>query len=232
MLKEVLFPKIKTQPRYNEIQEQRQTIIFHTVTNDEIKNAIFTSNVKKAAGPDNINFLCLQKAYNAKSTAFHTLYKCLTNAGYQPLCWREATCAIIPKPNKIDYKTSKSYRPIVLLNCLEKIIEKIFAVRLSYYAETKNLLYKEQMGGRKQRSAIDAALRLTHEIQKARRKKLVSSCLMLDVKDVFDNVSKERLLITMKTLGIPQNVINWTNDFISNRRVTLAFDNKKDGVGR
>ena len=86
MLKEVLFPKIKTQPRYNEIQEQRQTIIFHTVTNGEIKNAIFTSNVKKAAGPDNINFLCLQKAYNAKSTAFHTLYKCLTNAGYQPLC--------------------------------------------------------------------------------------------------------------------------------------------------
>src|SRR5207249_10039543 len=77
MLKEVLFPKIKTQPRYNEIQEQRQTIIFHTVTNGEIKNAIFTSNVKKAAGPDNINFLCLQKAYNAKSTAFHTLYKCL-----------------------------------------------------------------------------------------------------------------------------------------------------------
>ena len=59
MLKEVLFSKIKTQPRYNEIQEQRQTIIFHTVTNGEIKNAIFTSNVKKAVGPDNINFLYL-----------------------------------------------------------------------------------------------------------------------------------------------------------------------------
>ena len=64
------------------------------------------------------------------------------------------------------------------------------------------------MGGRKQRSTINAVLRLTHEIQKARRKKLVSSCLMLDVKGAFDNVSKERLLITMKTLGIPQNVIN------------------------
>ena len=59
MLKEVLFPKIKAQPRFNEVQEQRQTITFHTVTNGEIKNAIFTSNVKKAAGPDNINFLCL-----------------------------------------------------------------------------------------------------------------------------------------------------------------------------
>src|SRR5207249_8471907 len=85
-------------------------------------------------------------------------------------------------------------------------------------------------GERKQRSAVDAALRLTHEIQKARKKKLVSSCLMLDVKGAFDNVSKERLLTTMKTLGISQNVINWINDFMSNRRVALAFDNEKDDM--
>ena len=77
---------MKAQPRFNEVQEQRQTITFHTVTNGEIKNAIFTSNVKKAAGPDNINFLCLQNAYNTKPAAFHTLYKCLTNVEYQPLC--------------------------------------------------------------------------------------------------------------------------------------------------
>ena len=86
MLKEVLFPKTKAQPRYNEIQEQRQTITFHTVTDNEIRGAIFTSDVKKAAGPDNINFLYLQNAYNAKPAAFHTLYKCLTNVGYQPQC--------------------------------------------------------------------------------------------------------------------------------------------------
>ena len=84
MLKEVLFPKTKAQPRYNEIQEQRQTITFHTVTDNEIRGAIFTSNVKKAAGPDNINFLCLQNVYNAKQTAFHILYKCLTSVAYQP----------------------------------------------------------------------------------------------------------------------------------------------------
>ena len=132
--------------------------------NDKIKNTIFTSNVKKAAEPDNINFLCLQNAYNAKATAFYILYKCLTNIGYQPRCWREATCVIIPKSNKTDYKTPKSYRLIVLLNCLEKVIEKIFIVRLLYYAEIKNLLYKEQIGGRKQRSIINTVLRLTHEI--------------------------------------------------------------------
>ena len=59
MLKEVLFPKMKAQPRFNEVQEQRQTITFYIVTNDKIKNAIFISNVKKAVESDNINFLYL-----------------------------------------------------------------------------------------------------------------------------------------------------------------------------
>ena len=34
----------------------------------------------------------------------------------------------------------------------------------------------------------------------------------------------------MKTLDISQNVVKWTNDFISNRRVTLAFDNERDDM--
>jgi hypothetical protein len=47
---------------------------------------------------------------------------------------------------------------ITLLNCLGKVSEKIMATRLSYWAETTDLLYSEQMGGRKQRSAVDAAM--------------------------------------------------------------------------
>ena len=38
------------------------------------------------------------------------------------------------------------------------------AYQLSYMAEKYNLLHKDQIGGRQQRSAIDAAMALTHEI--------------------------------------------------------------------
>ena len=86
------------------------------------------------------------------------------------------------------------------------------------------------MRGRKQRSAVDATLRLTHEIQKASSQRHVSSCLMLNVKEAFDNVSRDRLLNTMKNLGISQNIVNWTNDFMSDRRVALSFDNERDDM--
>jgi len=42
---------------------------------------------------------------------------------------------------KRNWSESKSYRIIFLLNCLDKIAEKIIAARLVYLAETTDLLH-------------------------------------------------------------------------------------------
>jgi hypothetical protein len=56
---------------------------------------------------------------------------------------------ILLKVNKKDYSLLKAYRVISLLNCLGKAFEKILAIRLSYLAETGDLLQKTQIEGRK-----------------------------------------------------------------------------------
>ena len=58
----------------------------------------------------------------------------------------------------------KSYRVVSLLNCLEKVVEKIIAARLSYTAKISDLLDIDQIDGRRQKSAIDAVLTLVHDI--------------------------------------------------------------------
>ena len=60
---------------------------------------------------------------------------------------------------------SKTYRMIALLNCLNNVSKKIMTTRLSYWAETINLLHHEQINNKKQRLIIDAAMCLTHDIQ-------------------------------------------------------------------
>ena len=50
---------------------------------------------------------------------------------------------VLKKPNKLDNTIPKAYRVISLLNCLGKVAEKIIATRLSYLAETTDLLYPE-----------------------------------------------------------------------------------------
>ena len=130
------------------------------------------------------------------------IFSCLINNGIHPHCWRTGTGAILKKIGKSDYSIPKSYRIITLLNCLGKISEKIIAKRLSYLGQISNMLDFDQIGGRKNRSAIDAVLNLTHDIQLTLKQKLITSCLFLNVKKAFDHVSTNQLLIILIKLNL------------------------------
>jgi len=90
---------------------------------------------------------------------------------------------------KRNWSELKSYRIISLLNCLDKIAEKIIAARLVYLAETTDLLHFNQIDGRRKKSAIDVVMTLIHDIQMAKQDKKVTSVLFIDVKGAFDHVS-------------------------------------------
>ena len=45
-------------------------------------------------------------------------------------------------------------------------------------------------------------------------------------------MSKARLLATMQSLGIPSPLITWTNHFMSDRKIALAFDGEREGMER
>jgi hypothetical protein len=88
---------------------------------------------------------------------------------YQPKCFKEATGVILKKPQftKLSYRNyalPKAYKVILLFNCLAKVMEKIIARRLAVIVEFKTLLYMYQIGGRKQKSAIDAVMVLIQKI--------------------------------------------------------------------
>jgi hypothetical protein len=84
------------------------------------------------------------------------------------------------------------------------------------------------IGGRKQRSAIDAVLLLLNNIQsKNNRKKArqrIATTLFLDVKGAFDHVSKNQLLSICKELGLPTAFTQWVDTFLSNRKLQLSFN--------
>ena len=48
---------------------------------------------------------------------------------------------IIPKPNKASYDSPKMFQPIVLLNTLSKLIEKIIRKRLQFQAISNNFIH-------------------------------------------------------------------------------------------
>jgi hypothetical protein len=71
------------------------------------------------------------------------------------------------KPRKPDYTILKAYRPISLLPTVSKILEKIVARRLSFLAETYNLIPINHFGGRLKRSSEQAVDIIVEQIYKA-----------------------------------------------------------------
>ena len=61
--------------------------------------------------------------------------------GHWPSHFKMSTLIIIPKPNKVFYNSLKMFCPIVLLNILGKLIEKVIRERLQYQSIASNFIH-------------------------------------------------------------------------------------------
>ena len=72
---------------------------------------------------------------------------------------------VIPKPNKKLYDSSKAFRPIVLLNIVGKLIEKVIGEYLQFNMASNNFIHPSQLSGLKFKSMIDTEVALTYIIR-------------------------------------------------------------------
>jgi hypothetical protein len=63
------------------------------------------------------------------------------------------------------------------------------------------------MRERKELSAIDAVMNLTHDIELSLKEKKSTTCVFLDVKEAYDYVSIKQLLNVMKKLHLSSQVL-------------------------
>jgi Reverse transcriptase (RNA-dependent DNA polymerase) len=100
----------------------------------------------------------------------------------------------MPKPNKPDYTSPRAYRPIRLLECLGKILEKLLANSLKYYAFNKGMISLNHFGGRVGFSTTDTRLAVLHELQSTKNTKLVSSILTFNFKGYYSHIDHNILI--------------------------------------
>ncbi len=193
----------------NEKLLSNESIQWSRVIEGKIKHAINFSALRKAFESDDMSFAIIQRVYKSILKIFNLMYSDLIKNDYHSKIWREDTRIILKKSDKSNYSISKTYRIITLLNCLNKVAEKIIAVQLSYTAEINDrLLNFDQIKDRKQRSAIDAVLNLVHDVQMMKSWENTLICLLLDVKEVFDHIALRQLVKILIKLKISINLIN------------------------
>ena len=93
----------------------------------ELINAIEKYNNLSAPGPDKLTQSHIKSIIKNKECIikFIDIANTCINLGYWLFHFKTSTTVVIPKPNKAMYDSSKSFCPIVLLNTMEKLFEKM-----------------------------------------------------------------------------------------------------------
>jgi len=205
--------------------ERNQLEITKDVTLEQLQEMIRKLPNRKTLGLDEIpnEILKMLSSETAEQLAMAITHHFEHGAPLGEL--KDTTTVALRKPGKKDYTLIGAYRPIALENTIAKLLETIVAERLATAAEEHQLLPWNQMGGRKQRSTMTAIRLLTDSVQTAwrARRGCVVSMLGLDLAGAFDNVSHERLLHMLWAKGIPDWMLGFIQDFLSERTTRITF---------
>ena len=185
-------------------------------TMEELKECLRTLPAEKVTGNDDIHNKFLKNLPEHKIAELLRLVNKSYRLGEIPKDWKKSLIIPIPKAGK-DLSEPASYRPISLLSCVSKVIEKLVNTRLSWYLETHNKLSHTQCGFRKRRSTEDILTQIEHQIRSClvNRKDTVS--VFFDLQQAFDTVSHGHLLYKLAAAGIEGNMLLWIHEFLSER---------------
>ena len=186
------------------------------VTREELHHAIHASGPWKAPGPDSVPNILLRQCEDILAPYLLSLFSASIQFRHVPASWKEATVVAVPKPGG-DETSPKGYRPISLISCISKVLERIVTDRLTFFLESRHLLSEGQFGFRKGRSTEDALWHLVTAASVAlqRRQRLV--LVSLDIQSAYDRVWHAGLLRKLATLGIPPDLLGWIGAFLADR---------------
>ena len=197
---------------------------FAPITESEIAEALRPTSNTSAPGKSGHGYKLIKWAWEAAPEWFVILFNSCLYAGYHPKTWKAATIAVVPKPGKSDYSLPKSYRPVALLECLSKLLEKVIAKRVLFEIGKHSLVPTNQFGARPHSSTVHAGLALTHDIAIIHAQGGCCASIQFDIQGFFDNINHDRLIQTFRHLGFAENICKWLSSFLANRTVQLRFN--------
>ena len=195
----------------------------------ELENAVSNLKPDKAFGADDIHNRFIIKMPPIKTQELLGVINRIWRKGEVPDEWKLAQVIPILKPGKNPKKES-SYRPISLLSCLSKVMEKMVSDRLSFYVEYNNLLRSSQYGFRANRSTIDPLISIDHKIRASLVNRKVTILVFFDLKSAFDTVNHIELFKTLVDLGVKGRMLTWLISFLSNRKIQVILEDKVSNI--
>jgi hypothetical protein len=156
------------------------------ITTEEIVDIIRIINPNKASGPDIISHKMLKICPEKIAAPLQIiLNKSLLQCKY-PTSWKIAHVIAIFK--KGDKSFPFNYRPISLISCVGKIMERVIYKYVFNHLQRNKLIYEYQSGFLPKYSTVHQLLEMYNCILNSLEKKEISCFVFCDFSKAFDKV--------------------------------------------
>ena len=125
---------------------------------------------------------------------------------------------VVPVFKSGGRESMDNYRPISLLSCFSKILEKIVSNRLTSFLDSNNLITNCQYGFRKKHSTTHPLIHFLNHVSTSLDKKLHTIAIFCDLRKAFDTVNHSILLSKLKKLGVRGVELQWFKNYLSDRK--------------
>ncbi|GAA5913714.1 hypothetical protein JCM6882_002324 [Rhodosporidiobolus microsporus] len=197
---------------------------------EEVCAALFAARPFTAAGPDEVSNHILRLCWPLLCHRLVPLLAASLHLGHVPPRWKEGTVTVLKKPKKPDYALPKANRLIVFGQLTAKLLKTVVARRIAHLGEgNKEILPKAHYGGRRCRSAEDAAVAINDEVKRQWQAGRVVVAMAVNLAKAFPSVLEEKVAEALREAGFGEEMVGWVRERMRERSVRVWFEGVMSG---
>ena len=202
-------------------------------TNEKLENVVITESIirkkiialksNSAPGPDKISAHLLQHAREELLLPLKIIFNMSIKSGTVPQDWKHAIVTpIFKKGTKGD---PANYRPVSLTSIPCKILESILKDHIMQHLMSNDLINESQHGFMPGKSCSTNLVIFLDKLTEIVDRGKPADIFYLDFAKAFDKVPKARLLQKLRTKGIRGNILNWIENWLTERTQSVRVGN-------
>ena len=193
------------------------------VTINELKESFFSLKINKSAGFDDISYNVVKNCFGELSDPLLHIFNLSFLNGIFPDSLKIVKVTPVYKAG--DSSDLGNYRPISVLPCFSKILERIMYKRLYKYLQENKILYCKQFGFQAGHSTDHAIIQLVDQIYENFEENKYTLGVFIDLSKAFDTVDHKILLSKLETYGVKRNLLKWFENYLTNRKQYVQINN-------
>ena len=210
------------------ISQNNSTLPENKLTEKELEDAFLSLKTDKSPGCDDICANVVKNVCVFIKQPLGYIFNLSLTQGVFPEKLKIARVTPIFKSG--DETLLNNYRPISVLPCFSKLLERIMYNRLYSFLQENNLLYEKQFGFQASHSTEHAIIDLLNQIYESFNKNEFTVGVFIDLSKAFDTVNHDILIEKLACYGIKNKNIEWFKSYLTSRKQFIAYDQSQTSM--